>query len=112
MSGGGGDNDDGVTPTTQCDNIIPMINENVLTTTDLAALHPGDTITFAYSPDASATKVRFAVNPSTPPVDSDWHESTTKKTYIDTDFYIWNYTLADTTSFTIKAQWFDGTNWN
>jgi hypothetical protein len=69
----------------------------------LAALQPGTTITLALAPGGAATQVRFSVNGGS------WNTTTTKNA---NGQFIWNYTLDNSTSFTITAQWFDGTNWN
>jgi hypothetical protein len=76
---------------------------NALSASELAALQPGDTITLAFAPGGAATKVRFRVNSGS------WNETTTKNANAQ---FIWNYTLTNTTSFTIEAQWFDGSVWH
>lgn len=98
-------------PPPQCVSIVAYQNGNALSITELSALHVGDTITLAFAPGGAATKVRFAVNPSTPPVDSDWHETTTRS-QTNPGQFVWGYQLENTANFNIIAQWFDGTNWN
>jgi hypothetical protein len=95
-------------PTTplQCINIVAYKDGNALSASDLSALHVGDTITLAFAPGGAATKVRFRVNSTS---DADWNETTTKNANSQ---FTWNYTLANTTSFNIEAQWFDGSVWH
>lgn len=90
-------------PPPQCISIVAYKNGNALSSSDLAALNVGDTITLAFAPGGNATKVRFQVN------SGGWNETTTKNANSQ---FVWDYTLANTTSFNIQAQWFDGTNWN
>lgn len=104
--GGGGSNPTNppvVTSPPQCVAIYVYNSAGtILTSTDLAALQPGATITLGFIPPGSSTKVRFQVN------SGGWNETTTK---VGSEFR-WNYTLANISSFNIQAQWFDGTNWN
>ncbi|MCX6794080.1 MAG: hypothetical protein NTY06_03165, partial [Candidatus Gottesmanbacteria bacterium] len=100
-----------VTPPTapQCiNNIVAYKNGNALSPSELAALQPNDVITLAFAPGGAATKVRFRVNSSS---DADWWETTTRHPNNNAQFML-NYSLANTTSFTIEAQWFDGTAWH
>ncbi len=70
---------------------------------DLAALHPGDTLTFVLTPGGSATKARFRVNAG------NWNETTTKNS---SGQFTWNWTIpTGITSFTIEGEFFDGSNW-
>lgn len=88
----------------QCTAIVAYdTSGNALSQSDLNALKPGATITLAFAPGGAATKVRFNVNSGA------WNETTTKNA---NGQFTWNYTLNNTTSFTITVQWFDGTNWN
>ncbi len=104
--GGGGNNGGGGEGGSQCVSIVAYdSNGNALSSTDLAALHPGDTVTFGYAPGGSATKVRFQVNSGS------WNETTSRNPNNNAQF-TWTYTLDNTTNFSIAAQWFDGTNWN
>ncbi len=100
--GGGGANTPTPTPS-QCINIIAYKDGNALSTAELTALHPGDMITLAFAPGGAATKVHLRVNAGA------WNETSNKNT---NGQFIWNYTLENVTSFTIEAQWFDGSVWN
>lgn len=92
-------------PPIQCINIIAYKDGNALSSTELSALHVGDTITLAFAPGGAATKARFRVNSTS---NADWHETTTKNANSQ---FTWDYTLANTTSFNIEAQGFDGRAW-
>lgn len=82
---------------------IDFINANgdLMTDADLAALKPGDDVTIGLYPPDPVSKVRFQVN------NQGWNETTDQT---DGEYY-WNYTLDNTSSFHVQAQWFDGTNW-
>jgi len=107
--GGGKKNDDGgggaaatPTPTMQCISIRVYQDDVALSSTDLAALHVGDTVTLGYTPPAASTKVQFKVNTGA------WQVTTTRE---GSEFRL-DYTLENSTSFKIDAQWFDGSAWN
>lgn len=106
-TGGGGTNGGGNNPPTnpppQCINIVAYKDGNALSPTELAALTVGDTITLAFAPGGAATKVRFQVNTG------GWNETTQKNA---SSQFTWDYTLEDTTSFNVQAQWFDGSTWH
>lgn len=93
----------GTPPPPQCINIIAYKDGNALSQAELNALQPGDMITLAFAPGGAATKVRFRVNAGS------WNETTTKN---GNGQFTWNYTLENATSFSIEAQWFDGSAWH
>ncbi len=101
---GGGDGGTTTTTTTapQCVNIQVYKGGTLLTSSDLPNLKSGDTVTLTYGPGAAATKVQFRVN------NGNWNETTTKN---GSGAFIWDYTLSGT-SFSIEAQYFDGSAWH
>lgn len=102
--GGGGGGGNNSTPAPQCISIVAYDSSgNALNSTQLAALQPGQTITLAYAPGGAATQVRFQVN------SEGWNQTTTKNA---NGQFTWPYTIENMSSFSIQAQWFDGTNWN
>jgi len=100
--GGGGGNGTTATGGPQCVNIQVYKDGNLVTSSDLPNLHEGDTVTLVYGPGADATKAQFSVN------GGDWNETTTKN---GSGAFTWDYTLSGT-SFSIEAQYFDGTSWH
>lgn len=102
-SGGGGTK----TSVTQCVAIVVYKDGNALSSADLANLTSGDVVTLAYAPGGAATKVRFRVKAGD--TTGDWNETTTKNA---SSQFVWNYTLADATNFSVEAQWFDGSAWH
>jgi hypothetical protein len=90
-------------PPGQCVNIIAYKDGNALSQAELNALSPGDMIELRFAPGGAATKVRFRVNAGI------WNVTTNKN---QNGQFIWPYTLANVTNFTIEAQWFDGTIWH
>ncbi len=102
------------TPPPQCINILvyrcsPYIecSPNPLTPSELAALHPGDKVELRFTAGGgAATKVRFRINSTN---DSDWIETSTKN---QNSQFVLEYTLTNTPTFTIEAQWFDGSAWH
>lgn len=105
-------------PTPQCINIVAYKNGNALSASDLSALQPGNTITLAFAPGGAATKARFKVTSSGDAgrgVTPTWNETTTKNA---NGQFIWDYSLSagvvesTTESFSIAAQWFDGSAWH
>lgn len=89
----------------QCVNIQVYKGDTLVTSAELPNLKNGDAVKLTYGPGAGATKARLRVNSSN---DADWQETTTKN---GSGAFTWDYTLSGT-SFTIQAQYFDGTNWH
>lgn len=96
------------TPTTtptapQCIALKAYKDDVLLLSEGLAALQPGDNVTFVLTPGGASTKARFRVN------DGSWTETPTKN---GSGQYTWNWTVpTGITSFTIEGEFFDGTHW-